>query len=280
MATPVTTVASGGLAIVEVTGFGMAVTETTRGIAVTKVTGKPGLPVKFVSATGGSVGDPFIANVGLLHGFEGTDGQTGTFPAEVGGGTVNINSGTAKISTTQKRQGNSSLFVGTGGASMADSPNWDLSDANSDEFTIEYALYQTNWAGAHHQVLAQSAAGQQAFIIRHTFDTGQIIFFGSSDGSSFNVSITTAGNAPANNVWRDYCVEKDNTGKIRIYVDGVMRGSGTPANSALFNSNQVLLIGDIAAPLHYMDELRITKGKARYKSDSGYTPTGGPFPRV
>jgi len=51
MSTPVVTVASGGLAIVEVAagGFGLPVTEATNGfgIAVTKVVGKPGLPVVF-----------------------------------------------------------------------------------------------------------------------------------------------------------------------------------------------------------------------------------------
>ncbi len=51
MSTPVVTVASGGLAIVEVAagGFGMPVSEATNGfgIAVTKVVGKPGMPVVF-----------------------------------------------------------------------------------------------------------------------------------------------------------------------------------------------------------------------------------------
>jgi hypothetical protein len=52
MGMPVVTVASGGMAVTEVPN-GMAVTEAAngRGLAVTKVIGKPyGLPVKFVSA--------------------------------------------------------------------------------------------------------------------------------------------------------------------------------------------------------------------------------------
>jgi len=62
MALPVVTVASGGLPVVDVTAgtppIGMPVTEATnlRGLAVTKVTGgKPGLPVVYVSASGGQV---------------------------------------------------------------------------------------------------------------------------------------------------------------------------------------------------------------------------------
>jgi hypothetical protein len=77
MALPVVTVASGGLPVVEVTGFGLPVTEAAnaRGIAVTKVAGKPGLGVTFVSETGGPVVIPATwnpadksANIALSNG--------------------------------------------------------------------------------------------------------------------------------------------------------------------------------------------------------------------
>jgi hypothetical protein len=57
MSLPVVTVAAGGLAVVEVTAFGLPVIEATngRGIAVTKVIGKPGLPVTFEGGGGPSV---------------------------------------------------------------------------------------------------------------------------------------------------------------------------------------------------------------------------------
>jgi hypothetical protein len=60
VALAVVTVAAGGLPVVEVTAFGLPVTEAAgaRGIAVTKVIGKPGLPVTFVSETGGAVTPP------------------------------------------------------------------------------------------------------------------------------------------------------------------------------------------------------------------------------
>jgi hypothetical protein len=54
MALAVVTVAAGGLPVVEVTAFGLPVTEAAsgRGLAVTKVVGKPGLPVTFVNEAG------------------------------------------------------------------------------------------------------------------------------------------------------------------------------------------------------------------------------------
>jgi hypothetical protein len=59
MGLAVISVASGGLPVVEA-GSGLAVTEVTSyGLAVTKVVGKPGLGVKFVTATGGDLTPTF-----------------------------------------------------------------------------------------------------------------------------------------------------------------------------------------------------------------------------
>lgn len=85
-------------------------------------------------------------------------------------------------------------------------------------------------------------------------------------------------------VWYHVAADKDATGKIRLYVDGVMLGSATPANSAIFNSTAGLGIGaqgangnvDMAG---WLDEVRITKGVARYASDSGFTVPTAAYPR-
>ena len=61
-----------------------------------------------------------------------------------------------------------------------------------------------------------------------------------------------------------------------------MKGSGTPANSAMFNFNTPLTIGGRATTQYlngWIDEVRITKGVARYASDSGYTVPTAAFPR-
>jgi hypothetical protein len=57
MGMPVVTVAAGGVPVVDVSAIaprtGMPVTEAAngRGVAVTKVVGKPGMPVVYVAAT-------------------------------------------------------------------------------------------------------------------------------------------------------------------------------------------------------------------------------------
>jgi len=69
MATPVVTVAAGGLPVTEVTGRGMPVTEASngRGTAVTKVAAR-GLPVQYVSDTVVSSGPPLDALTANLTG--------------------------------------------------------------------------------------------------------------------------------------------------------------------------------------------------------------------
>ncbi|TIT84704.1 MAG: LamG domain-containing protein, partial [Mesorhizobium sp.] len=83
--------------------------------------------------------------------------------------------------------------------------------------------------------------------------------------------------------WHAIAVDKDSSGKIRLYVDGSVFASATPADSTIFNSTGALEIGRALATAVYdgwIDELRITKGVARYASDSGYTPATSAFPRA
>lgn len=73
MAMPVVTVASGGLAVVETTTAGMPISEASngRGVAVTKVVGKPGWPVIYVPDTGGG------GITTITHGSQLTSAMTG-----------------------------------------------------------------------------------------------------------------------------------------------------------------------------------------------------------
>jgi concanavalin A-like lectin/glucanase superfamily protein len=85
-------------------------------------------------------------------------------------------------------------------------------------------------------------------------------------------------------VWYHLAVDKDSTGKIRLYVNGAVVGSATPANSTInHNAGQPVSIGCTGFggnPLSgWVDEVRVTKGVARYKTDAGFTPPTHAFPR-
>jgi hypothetical protein len=84
------------------------------------------------------------------------------------------------------------------------------------------------------------------------------------------------------NVWYHVAVDKDAAGKIRIYVNGVMKGSATPANSAFHNSTAVMRVGRDSNTARWfngwIDEVRVTKGVARYASDGGFSVPTAAFP--
>jgi hypothetical protein len=244
-----------------------------------------------IAATGGiyaptvvdANADPYWADVVFLSGFEGADAST-TFANEktsASGTAV----GNAQVDTAQKKYGSSSaLLDGTGDAIefpfAADLCN--LSTANNDPFTIE-AWVRLNVTGTWKIVCsAYEGLSDRAWILEITNGNQLALYFYGS-GSSQNV--TTTGTALTTGQWYHFAVDKDSSGKIRIYIDGVMRGSATPANSTLQgttaakfrvgswqNNSSEIMNG-------WIDELRVTKNVARYASDSGFTPPTAAYPR-
>lgn len=234
---------------------------------------------------GGGGSDPNFASVKLLMGFNGANGSTGspgmTDESSAAHGTASVTGGTA-ISTAQAMFGSSSLGCnGSGGALYADSPDWRLSAANSDQFTIDMSVRFTSIA-TNIVILSQySSDGTYSWTIQ--IGASNTLVFGFSPNGTFASGVSVTGPTLATNTWYQIAVDKDATGKIRLYVGGTMVASATPANSSFFDSAQRLGIGVTDAgggPLNgFVDELRITKGLARYASDSGYTVATSAFPR-
>jgi hypothetical protein len=78
-------------------------------------------------------------------------------------------------------------------------------------------------------------------------------------------------------------VDRDSGGTMRIYADGVMLASITQSGLSLRNGDGLLEIGYATGVGYYLDgwidEVRITKGVARYASNSGFTVPTAAFPR-
>jgi hypothetical protein len=224
--------------------------------------------------------DPSFAQVVLLLGFEGADGST-TVTDESGfaHGTASV-SGNAQIDTAQFKYGASSaLFDGTGDAfRFADSSDWLSGTGN---FTIE-CFYRTTTIAAGTRILFgqwSSVPNLGWYLWNDTAQMGMQVSVSGSD--SFTVAQSSAG-AIATNTWYHIAADYNGT-KYRIYIDGVMVGSSTTARN-IANSNLELVLGSNAAVGSFflngwLDEVRITKGTARYASDGGFTPPSALFPR-
>jgi len=103
----------------------------------------------------------------------------------------------------------------------------------------------------------------------------------SADGSTAGLTLTgTTAYTPQ--VWHHICLERDGSGLVRLYLDGVVEASGT-FGSALFNNTGADLEiggynGGNGNPAGYrLDEVRITKDVARY--NGAFTPPAAAFPR-
>lgn len=280
MGLAVVTVAAGGLPVVE-TPSGMPVTEAAnaRGIPVTKVVGKGGMPVVFVTEAGAVVpsGDPSYANVAFLWEAEGTNGQTAGLVDGKNARPITL-SGTAKLSSAQARIGATSLFVGTGGASTPSNADYRLGNvANTSPFSIEFSAFEgtlQTW-----EAMQVWGGTQKSWWVRIQSD-GNIRFLASADGTStFSLDVTTTGFGFTAGIWHDIMIEKDVTGKLRFFRNGLMKYSITPANSVFFPStNSPLEFPTQASSDGYVDHIRLTKSTARVGNDAGYTFIASPFP--
>lgn len=221
--------------------------------------------------------DPSYANVVFLWEAEGTNHQS-TGLVDGRNGRAITASGTAELSTTRARLGATSLFVGTGGASAANNADYQLGNtANSSQFCIEFSAFEgtlNTW-----EVLLFWNGSQKSWWIRLQSD-GEIRFLASSTGTStFSLDFTTSGFGFTAGSWHDICINKDTSGKIRFFRNGVMKSSTTPADSVFFAStNSPLLFSTQSTSDGYVDHIRLTKSDDRGRGDAGYTVDEFPFP--
>jgi hypothetical protein len=231
-------------------------------------------------------GDPHFFNVVLLMGFEGVNGSTGApgltdeSSAAHGTGTL-INPSLGNISTGQFKFGTSSLFInGTStptGLTFPDSNDWNF---GAGLFTIEMWVRLSTVGGSEVFASQWGTSGQFGWQFGLTGGTN-LSWYVSTDGTSILTDINGTW-APVANTWYHVAVDYDGT-KYRVYVNGVMVGSSVTPRT-IFNSNLVLGIGAYSTGFNlmngFMDELRITKGVARYATDTSFAVPTSAFPRI
>ena len=234
--------------------------------------------------------DPSFALVVFLLGPIGTDASSvfideGTNThALTTNGNAQVDSGFAKFSV-------SAQFDGTGDwISAAPSADWQLAADNNDPYTVE-AFIRINSGGSGTIAAVRPAAGSPTSWVFFVNGSGNVVWASSSissAGSTFDCIVTSSVTI-ATDTWYFAAVDHDATGKVRMYVgtSGIapMVGSDTPADSSILPSGDLLGIGARGAgggvdPFNgRIEELRITKGAARYASDGGAVIPTERFPR-
>jgi hypothetical protein len=225
---------------------------------------------------GGEPTDPYFDDVVLLLHLNGSNGST-TFPdSSINPKTVSAN-GNAQISTAQSKFGGASVVLDGTGDYLTSNDNADF-EFGSGDFTIEFWMRLTS--SARQGLISKGAPGDWASFDISTDGTGsQSIQVRCSNGSGWSIDFFTSPVPTWSlNTWH-YVALVRNGNTFTLYIDGTDRGSGT-ASISLMNNSSALLIGRSnfwsADAAGNIDEVRITKGVARYTSN--FTAPDAPFP--
>jgi hypothetical protein len=216
--------------------------------------------------------DPFFANVSLLLHGDGTNGSTTIIDSSPSPKTMTA-FGDAQISTAQSKFGGASiLFDGSG--DYLSTPHTSAYDISSGDFTIECWIRPTIIGSLRGIITTRSV--QDGFFLRQQTDGS--LFFAFTGVSS---SVTVSPAALSVNTWHHVAVTRFGN-DFRVFLNGQSGTVVTTSLNGVPSASATLAIGvENAATLAsqfsgYIDELRLTKGVARYTSN--FTPPTAPFP--
>lgn len=208
----------------------------------------------------------------MLH-CDGADQSTTFTDSSTTPHTVTAN-GNAQVDTAVKKFGTgSAMFDGTGDyLSVPDSSDWDLL-VDTTDYTIDFWIKLTNHA-ADDSFIEHSTDGNNFWLLRHRHGTG-FQFMGYTTGTDY--LFWTAGGEITDSNWHHVALIKDGA-DYEIFIDGTSIDTLNDADTGGPYGGS-LLIGDRLAGGNavdgYMDEIRITKGTARWTSN--FTPPTAPY---
>lgn len=224
------------------------------------------------TGSGLAASDPYFANVTLLMHMDGAAGGT-SFP-DVKGNSVTT-TGTGIATSSSGVFGQSALFApGTAGAHL------DVSNVTSfgtGDFTVEFWMKPTAGTVELRSMLDNNLGQgetQQWFSLQQNSSNGITLGYNAAQ------VIVTANSTPLN-VWTHVALTRSGT-TLRLYANGVSVGSYAIPAANVFGGNTILNIGQQGSgPRYYqgyMDDLRITKGVARYTGAGSFSVPSSSFP--
>jgi hypothetical protein len=217
--------------------------------------------------------DPYFANVSLLLRGDGANGST-TFTDSSLNGFAMTAVGNAQISTTQSKYGGASMYF-DGAGDYVESPSNSAFSYGTGDFTVEMWIYPPS-----------GAANIRTFynnLLSAPANTGFLCWMQPAAAGFYSIDVLQSSaayviNSSLNDIaaaqWSHFAACRSGT-TLRLFVNGVQVSSGTMTTNV--TATQMRL----ASPLGnssgsdwsgYIDDLRITKGVARYTSN--FTPPG------
>ena len=229
-------------------------------------------PFRFVSGGGGGDSDPFFGNVTLLMHGDGEDGQTTTVDSSSYARVIG-SAGAVRptLSSIQKKFGPTSMqFGGVGNSAFTVAASADTQFGTGD-FTVECWIYPNSFSTSP-WFISNRGGGDGGLGWYMATNAAGFLSWG-WDGGAFGIGGLSVG------VWQFLAVCRS-AGVLYAFIGGV-RAPSAPAHTVNYmavargmaigrdNSSGNNLNG-------FIDDLRITKGVARYTAD--FTPPAAPFP--
>jgi hypothetical protein len=179
--------------------------------------------------------------------------------------------GNAQISTAQSKFGGGSLaFDGSGDALRAlTTPNLIY---GSGDVTIEAWVYLNTIAGSPQVIVDTRASSAGSELLNFQFQSGVLYVY--AGAYSLATELIAGTSAISATTWTHVAFVRS-SGTNRLFVNGTQQSSNTNAWTQVLNSGTLTSVGMVATstgnPMNgYIDDLRITKGYARYTAN--FTP--------
>ena len=216
--------------------------------------------------------DPYRSQVSLLLHGDGANNSTTIVDTSPTPKAVQV-FGDAKISTAQSKFGGSSL-VFDGSVDKLTAGTSQEFDLSSGDFTVECWLYVSS-APASNQVIVAKWGNTVVTGWRLEIDSSVIAWY-----TNTTRKLTSAYVAQQ---WNHVAVAKSGSNSF-MYINGVLASGPASDSFSASDLTKPLTVGALDYPgffqgfVGYIDDLRITKGIARYTSN--FTPPTAPFPDI
>jgi hypothetical protein len=200
---------------------------------------------------------------------DGTNGSTSFIDSGPNALTVTA-AANAQISTTQSKYGGSAGYFDGTGDYLTIANYGSLFTFGTGDFTVEAWVYVTSSGTSFSFLLTEGFSTDFAFYVDNTR-------LGMWDGASSSY-YSSADSVPLNQ-WVHVAFSRSG-GFIRGFVNGVLTGSVSNSRN-MTNSQAVRVVASSTYPNSstcYVDELRVTKGVARFTSN--FTPPTKAYPNV
>jgi hypothetical protein len=227
--------------------------------------------------------DPSFASVSLLLHMDGTNASTAFTDNSANALTFTAN-GSAQISTAQSKFGGASGFFNGTGTSIS-TPNNNVLNLSSGDFTIEFWLFATSFASALKIFDKDGVFGASFPSMQCSVSTAGALSFLFGDGTGGSTYASYGCGTIATGQWYHVAATRSGT-TIKTFLGGTEQTSTTPGVT-IKNGTKALYIGSAGASVSggagnapafngYIDDFRITKGVSRYNAT--FTPPTSPFP--